>query len=93
MQQMQLYACGAFLLHPEINYIDVSLGFLDDGKLRTRSFERGTKINILIARFTERGNRMTNCVDFTPNPSVVNCKYCPFGPSGTKACMYGVEAL
>ena len=93
MQQMQLYAIGAFMRRPELQYIDVSLGFLDDGKMRTKSFERGPKIYKLIDRFTERGNRMTDCVDFRPNPSAMNCKYCPFGPTGTGSCQYGVSPL
>jgi hypothetical protein len=93
MQQMQLYACGAFMRYPELQAIDVRLGFLDDGKVREKYFERGPKLNKLIARFTERGNRMTNCVDFRPKPSAQNCKFCPFGPEGTQACVYGVSSL
>ena len=93
MQQMQLYAIGAFMREPELEYADVTLGFLDDGKTRTKSFERGAKLNKLITRFEERGRRMTECTDFRPNPNAMNCKYCPFGPTGTKACMYGVEPL
>jgi hypothetical protein len=93
MQQMQLYGVCAFMLYPEVDYLDVTLGFLDDGKQRTKGFERGAKVNKLIARFTERGNRMTNCVDFRPKPNAMNCKYCPFGPGGTNVCMYGVSPL
>jgi len=91
MQQMQLYACGQFMRNPGTNYIDVTLGFLDDGKTRVKNFERGPKINKLIARFTERGNRMIDTVDFRPKPNTMNCKYCPFGPTGTAACLYGVQ--
>lgn len=94
MQQMQLYACGAFMREPELNYIDVKLGFLDDGKVREKNFQRGPKVNKLVTRFTERGNHMTNCVDFRPKPNTVNCKYCPFGPdNGTGACVHGVSSL
>jgi len=93
MQQMQLYACGAFMLNPELEYLDVTLGFLDDGKTRTKSFERGRKIVKLIQRFTDRGNHMIDCVDFRPKPSTMNCKYCPFGPTGTGACAYGVSPI
>jgi hypothetical protein len=93
MQQMQLYAIGAFMRDPELEFIDVSVGFLDDGKLRTKNFARGTKITALVSKFTERGNRMTGCVDFRPKPNVGNCRYCPFGPTnGTGACLFGVEA-
>jgi len=96
MQQMQLYAVCAFMLYPDLSYADVTLGFLDDGKLRTKSFERNDKIVKLLAKFTERGNRMTNCVDFRPSPSAINCKWCPFGPTelgGTGACLHGVTPL
>ena len=93
MQQMQLYAVGAFMRDPQVENVDVRLGFLDDGKLREKSFTRGPKINKLITRFTERGNNLINCIDWRPKPSVVNCKWCPFGPGGTGACLHGVSPL
>lgn len=93
MQQMQLYAIGAFMRYPELESVDVTLGFLDDGKERTKHFERGEKVNRLLLKFTERFNRMTSCVDFRPKPNALNCKYCPFGPTGTGACVYGVSPL
>jgi hypothetical protein len=92
-QQGQLYACGSFMRDPSLEHVVVTFGFLDDGKLRTKHYERGAKINKLIAKFTERGNRLTSCVDFRPKPNVMNCKFCPFGPGGTKACIYGAEPL
>ena len=94
MQQMQLYAIAAFMKFPELQYAEARLGFLDDGKIREKSFERGTKINALLARFTERAERMTNCVDFRPKPSLQNCRYCPFGVmNGTGACVHAVTDL
>jgi len=94
MQQMQLYSIGAFMRFPELNYIDTRLAFLDDGTIREKHFQRGPKTNALIARFTERANRMTNCVDFRPSPNAANCCYCPFGPqNGTGSCLFGVSGL
>ena len=94
MQQMQLYACATLMKHPEINFVDTKLVFVDDGTIREKHFERGTKINALIARFTERGNRMINCVDFRPSPNLGNCRYCPYGTmNGTGACMHAVSNL
>ena len=94
MQQMQLYAVGAFMRDPAVQFIDVKLGFLDDGKVREKNFERGPKINKLLARFEERGHRMTSCTDFRPKPNVANCRYCPFGPeNGTGSCLFGVSPL
>lgn len=93
MQQMQLYACGALMRHPDLEIVDVHLVFTDDGVVRSRSFERGPKFNALIARFTERFNRITECIDWRPKPNVMNCKFCPFGPGGTNVCIYGVKPL
>lgn len=96
MQQMQLYAGAAFMRFPELEICEVTLGFLDDGKMRTKTFTRGPQINKIIAKFVERFNRMTSCVDFRPKPNALNCKFCPFGPTingGTGACPYGVEPL
>lgn len=93
MQQMQLYAVGAFMRHPELELAEIRIGFLDDGKQRHRQFERGDKINSLCVSFTTRFNRITDCVDFKPKPNKGNCKYCPFGPTtGTGVCIYGVES-
>ena len=93
MQQMQLYACGAFMRQPELEIAEVRIGFVDDGKQRHRTFERGPKINKLLSRFSERFSRITECVDFRPKPNKGNCRYCPFGPTnGTGVCVYGVEA-
>lgn len=94
MQQMQLYAVGAFMRFPEVEYVDVTLGFLDDGKQRMKNFERNKKIPELIAKFTERAMRMINCIDWRPKPNTMNCKYCPFGPAtGTGSCVHGVLPL
>ena len=94
MQQMQLYSVGAFMRNPHLEFLDVKLAFLDDGKVRIKSFERGDKINKLVARFTERAMRLSNTVDFRPKPSLMNCKYCPFGSQfGTGACIYAAEPL
>ena len=93
MQQMQLYSVGAFMRNPELEYLDVGLYFLDDGKVRTKSFQRGDKIIKLLNKFTQRANRIRETVNFRANPSLINCKYCAFGINGTKACVYAAEPL
>jgi hypothetical protein len=93
MQQMQLYGIGALLRSPELELVDVHLGFLDDGKIRSKVFRRGNKLNRLLQRFTERGERMVKCTAFPAKPNPVNCKWCPFGPTGTNACVYGAEGI
>ena len=93
MQQMQLYAVGAFMRNPHLRYLDVHLNFLDDGKERTKSFQRDSKIIKLTSRFTDRAMRLNNTI-YKPNPSLLNCKYCPFGTEfGTGGCVYAAEKL
>jgi len=94
MQQMQLYACGAFMRWPELEYLDVSLGFLDDGQVRTKNFRRDDKIPKLVSRFTSRAQKLTDNIDWRPRPNAMNCKYCPFGTAnGTGVCVYAAETL
>ena len=92
-QQGQLYAVTAFMRYADLEHVSVTFGFLDDGTQRHKQYVRGPKLNKLIARFTERAERLTNCVDWRPKPNVLNCKFCPFGPGGTNACIYGAEPL
>lgn len=94
MQQAQLYAVGAFMRDPSLEVAEAIFGFLDEGRTIRHEFERGKKLNRLIAKFEERGKRMTSAVDFRPKPNVVNCKYCPFGTvNGTGACIYAAEGI
>lgn len=94
MQQAQLYACGLFMRHPEINYVDTRFVFLDEGKERIKAFERDKKMMKLLGKFTERAKRLTSAIDFRPKPNARNCRFCPFGTeNGTGACAYAVEKL
>ena len=94
MQQMQLYAIGAFARFPDLECIDVHLAFVDDGKIRTKDFIRNDKLYKLMGRFHERGERMTSATEFRPKANMMNCKFCPFGPvTGTGSCVYGVGPL
>ena len=93
MQQMQVYAVAAFMRYPNLELIDVHLGFVDDSKIRTKTFKRGKKITRLLSSFTGRAKNMTDAHVFKPKANMMNCKWCPFGPSGTNVCIHGVEPL
>ena len=90
-QQGQLYAIGAFMKYPELDVVDVEFWYLDEGKKTRKTYTRD-QIGRFLARFMERFNKLTTCVNFTPKPNIHNCKWCDYGPEkGTNVCPYGVN--
>lgn len=92
-QQGQLYAIAAFYKFPMLDTIDVAMGYVDEGKCKPKTYQRDAKFFRLASRWHDRGLRMTEATTFPPKPNAMNCRYCKFGPSGTGACIYGVEPL
>ncbi len=91
MQQAQLYAIGVFLRNPKIQYVEPVFAYTDENKIiHLNPIKRG-KIPRYIKRFEVRANKLTSCTDFRAKPNRMNCRYCPFGLNGTKACIHGVE--
>ena len=91
MQQGQLYAVAAFMKYPDLERIDVEIYYIDEGKIKKKSYSRDKFLRYL-ERFTERGLRVTTTIDFRAKPNIHNCRFCDYGPNkGTGACPYGVE--
>lgn len=94
IQQGQLYSIAAFMKYPEIEFVEASFWYVDEGKKsRPKIYTRKQMIPI-INSFTKRANKMTDCVVFIAKPNRSNCKYCDFGPNngGTNVCEFGVDA-
>lgn len=90
-QQGQLYAIGAFMRYPDLEVVEVQFWYLDEGRVTKKMYKRD-QIGRFLARFMERFNKLTTCVNFTPKPNIHNCKWCDFGPEkGTNVCPYGVN--
>lgn len=91
MQQGQLYMVAAFMKYPDLESIDVEIYYIDEGKVKKKSYTRAKMVRHL-KQFTERGRKVTTCIDFRAKPNIHTCRFCDFGPNkGTGACPYGVD--
>jgi RecB family exonuclease len=90
MQQSQIYAAGVFMRQPEVMYVQPLFVYTDENKLMELNTIERKSVPRYIQRFTERANKLTSCTDFRAKPNRMNCRWCPFGPNGTEACVHGV---
>lgn len=88
-EQGQLYQLATFLRYPDLEHINVEFWYTDQDEISSVYFDRETGLRYF-DRFTQRGNALTTCVDFAPNPNVYSCRYCPYGPKGSGHCTVGV---
>lgn len=89
VQQNQLYAAHTACMYEWADSIHTELWYLDEGSVRTAVYSREAALKY-VGRFQQRADRMLNEQYWRPHPSIVNCKYCPFGPRGTGICPVGV---
>lgn len=89
-EQCQLYQLAAFLRYPKLQTIDVELWYTDQNELAHMRYTRSQGIRFF-KNFDDRGKAMTEAVSFPPNPNVFSCRWCPYGPSGSKHCTVGVS--
>jgi CRISPR/Cas system-associated exonuclease Cas4 (RecB family) len=88
-EQTRLYQLAAFLRYPELTNIDVELWYTDQDEITHTSFTRTQGMKFL-RDFDRRGKLITNATDFPPNPNMVSCKWCPYGPKNSGHCTRGV---
>ena len=88
-EQLQLYALCMMVRHPEIERVTVELWYLDQNEMAPLDLNRKMCMRYL-KLFDIRGHKMTSCTEFPPNPNIFTCKWCPYGPRGTRHCMKGV---
>lgn len=90
-QQTQLYAVAAMLRYPELEIVEAQLNYLDEGKTRTKRYQRDAVMHFL-ERWTQRGVKMTTAMVFKPKPNKGKCRFCPFGTeNGTGYCSFAVS--
>lgn len=86
-EQLQLYQLVTFLRYPKLETIHVELWYLDVDELVTVTYTRNQGLRFRRS-FENRGNAMTTCTEFPPNPNIFSCKWCPY--KGTEHCDKGV---
>ena len=87
-EQLQLYQLVTFLRYPELETITVELWYFDIDELTSVVFRRPQGLRFQ-RHWDKRGNTITTCDDFPPNPTIFTCRYCPYGPGGTGHCAVG----
>jgi hypothetical protein len=93
-EQLQLYQLVSFLRYPELEIVHTELWYLDVDELTSATFQRQQGLRFMRS-WDKRGNALTTCQDFPPNPSVFACRYCPYGKpengfiNGTGHCAAG----
>jgi hypothetical protein len=78
-QGMQ-YVVGAFMRIPHLEHLTVSFWYLDQGEKSFPQRYSRSQAAMFLPRITERAVLLTSAQsdDFYPNPSIYNCKKCPF---------------
>jgi hypothetical protein len=87
-EQLQLYQLVTFLRYPMLETITTELWYLDQDEITAQTFRREQGLRFQ-RNWERRGNDITTCSDFPPNPNIHSCRYCPFGPGGTGHCLVG----
>jgi hypothetical protein len=90
-EQVQLYQLVAFLRYPKLEIVHTELWYLDqpDEAITQNTFSRKQGLRFKYS-FNNMGAQMTSCTDFPASPNIFNCKWCPYGPTGTGHCERGV---
>lgn len=91
-EQMQLYVLGTIFRYPKAKTITTELWYIDQDELVTMTYTREQGLRF-VANFERRGNLLTACEEFKPNPNVFSCRYCPYKPKalgGTGDCKVGI---
>jgi hypothetical protein len=93
-EQLMLYQLACFLRYPELEMVHTELWYLDHDELTAKSFTRAQGLRFK-NNWDQRGNNITTCTVFPPNPNRWSCQYCPYGTeeagfvNGTGHCQAG----
>lgn len=75
------YAIGTFHKHPELSYISTQLWYIDTGEKLIQNYNRAEAL-LLQPGVEREAHKLTDCVEFFPNPSKFACKWCYYKESG-----------
>jgi hypothetical protein len=93
-EQLMLYQLATFLKYPQLEVVHTELWYLDHDLLTSVTYERERGLKFKY-KWNMRGQAMTSCTKFPPNPNKYACQYCPYGapengfPNGTGDCLAG----
>lgn len=89
-EQLQLYQLVTFLRYPELEEVTTELWYFDVDHLEQKVFTRDQGLRFQRS-WDKRGNALTTCTSFPPNPNQHTCKWCMLGerPGGAGICKAG----
>jgi hypothetical protein len=87
-EQLQLYALVSFLRYSNLDRITAELWYLDQDEVTRQTFTRAQALRFKPS-WTKRGEAITDCKEFPPNPNIFSCKWCMYGPWGSGHCLVG----
>jgi hypothetical protein len=93
-EQLMLYQLATFLRYPGLEEVHTELWYLDHDELTQKTFTRAQGLRFK-RNWEQRGNAITTCTTFPPNPNRWSCQYCPYGTeeagfvNGTGDCLAG----
>lgn len=90
IQQGQLYAIGAAAKFPELETFVTEFYYVDQGLVKTSTFKR-TQVEAFKKTYEKRVDKLNNDLKYLPVSNKFNCKWCPYGPEGTKVCQFRTE--
>lgn len=89
-EQLQLYQLAAFMRYPKLQTVYAELWYLDQDEITSQKFTRTMGLRFR-EKFTKRGDALTSCEVFPPNPNKFTCKWCMYGPWNGGQCSVGVR--
>lgn len=81
-RQAMIYAVGAFMRFPELEFITTEFWYLDQNDAPLVNHYTRRNLKILRPRIEERAIRMTSCQDFRPKPGRDSCRWCTYKKTG-----------
>jgi len=85
-ETMALYALGTFIMHPEVEEVEVELWYIDQGVTTKDSFKR-TEMDDIKGHFVYETRPLLCDEQFAPRPGYY-CKYCFYSKNKNGNCVY-----
>lgn len=91
-QQLQLYAVAALMKYPDVDLVEARLGYLDEGKVKTKRYARNA-LGMLLPMWGMRSKKLLNALVFPAKANRGNCRFCDFSRNGqgTGVCAYSID--
>ena len=77
ISQAQVYAIGALMRDPELEFIKIRFFYLDKGGELQKEYTREYALRLL-PRWIQRAIALTSATDFLPMPSTFKCRFCNY---------------